>query len=209
MNYIGDLSKYDYELLKNLSSNSTDILEFGVGASTQILRNFSEGNLTSVETSIFWVDITKKNLQYLNIVKNVNFLLYEDFNPKSEQYDLIFNDGVDSLRDEFAMKVWKNLKIGGIIAYHDTRRQKDIENIIKLVNNFKDEIEFVSFNKDNSNITLIKKKVKNDVVFNDYIDVGKILRESPYYDWNDVEGKIRLKYGISLNNGYDIPKHLK
>lgn len=209
MNYIGDLSKYDYELLKDLSSNSTDILEFGVGASTQILRNFSKGNLTSIETSAFWIDATKENLKYLNIEKTVNFLLYEDFNPKSGQYDLIFNDGVDSLRNEFAIKVWKTLKIGGIIAYHDTRRQKDIENVVELVNNFKDEIESISFNKDDSNITLIKKKIKNDVIFNDDIDIQKILRESPYYDWNDAEEKIRLKYGISLNNGYDIPKHLQ
>ena len=94
MNYIGDLSKYDYEILKNLSLESNNMLEFGVGASTQILRNFSNGNLTSIETSSFWIDMTKKNLKYLNIEKDINFLLYEDFKPKSEKYDFIFNDGV-------------------------------------------------------------------------------------------------------------------
>jgi hypothetical protein len=208
MNYIGDLSKYDYEILKKISLESNNILEFGVGASTQILRNFSNGNLTSIETSSFWIDMTKKNLKYLNIEKDINFLLYEDFNPKSEKYDFIFNDGVESLRNEFAIRAWPNLNVGGIIAYHDTRRKKDVENVIELINNFKYEIDSVSFNKDNSNITLIKKKIKDDVIYNNDINFQNILNESRYYDWNDAEHKTRLKYGISMNSGYEIPKHL-
>jgi predicted O-methyltransferase YrrM len=208
MNYLGDLSKQDYEVLKNLALNSKNILEFGIGASTQILRNFSYGNLTSVETSQFWIDITKKNLKFLNIDKDVNFLLYDEFNPKVEKYDLIFNDGIDSLRNEFGIKFWQNLKVGGIIAYHDTRRIQDIQNVINLVDNFKDEVESIIFNKNNSNITLIKKKNKDDIIFSDIIDVNKILSESPYYDWNDSEMKIRLKYGISVNKENDIPDYL-
>jgi hypothetical protein len=208
MNYLGDLSKQDYEVLKDLSLNSRNILEFGIGGSTQILRNFSDGNLTSVETSQFWIDITKRNLQFLKIEKDVTFLLYDEFNPKVEQYDLIFNDGIDSLRNEFGIKFWQNLKVGGTIAYHDTRRIQDIQNVINLVNNFKDEVESIIFNKDNSNITLIKKKNKDGVIFNNIIDVNKILSESPYYDWNDSEMKIRLKYGISVNKGNDIPDYL-
>jgi hypothetical protein len=209
MNYIGDLSKYDYEVLKELSSNSTNILEFGVGASTQILRNFSDGNLTSIETSMFWIDVTKRNLKYLNIEKDVNFLLYEEFNPIVEQFDLVFNDGIDSLRSEFGVNIWKNLKVGGIIAYHDTRRRKDIENVVQLVNNFRYEIESIIFNKDNSNITIIKKKIKDDKLYNDFIDIDKILTDSPYYDWNDSENKIKLSNGISINPGYDVPDFLK
>ena len=209
MNYIGDLSKYDYEVLKELSSNSTNILEFGVGASTQILRNFSDGNLTSIETSMFWIDMTKRNLKYLNIEKDVNFLLYEEFNPIVEQFDLVFNDGIDSLRSEFGVNIWKNLKVGGIIAYHDTRRRKDIENVVQLVNNFRNEIESIIFNKDNSNITIIKKKIKDDKLYNDFIDIDKILTDSPYYDWNDSENKIKLSNGISINPGYDVPDFLK
>ena len=77
------------------------------------------------------------------------------------------------------------------------------------MNNFKDEIESISFNKDNSNITLVKKKAKDNIIFNDDIDIDKILMESPYYDWNDIEKKIRLKYGISMNQGFEIPKHLE
>ena len=65
MNYLGDLSKQDYEVLKDLALNSKNMLEFGIGASTQILRNFSDGNLTSLETSPFWIDITKQNLNFL------------------------------------------------------------------------------------------------------------------------------------------------
>jgi hypothetical protein len=30
MNYLGDLSKQDYEVLKNLALNSKNILEFGI-----------------------------------------------------------------------------------------------------------------------------------------------------------------------------------
>jgi predicted O-methyltransferase YrrM len=208
MNYLGDLSKQDYEVLKDLALNSKNILEFGIGASTQILRNFSDGNLTSLETSPFWIDITKQNLNFLSIKKEVNFLSYEEFNPTSEQYDLIFNDGIDSLRNEFGIKSWQNLKIGGTIAYHDTRRRQDIQNVIDLVDNFKDEVESIIFNKDNSNITLVKKKIKDDIIFSDTIDINKILLESPHYDWNDSEMKIRLKYGISINPGYDIPDYL-
>lgn len=208
MNYLGDLSKQDYEILKDLSLNSKNILEFGIGASTQILRNFSDGNLTSLETSPFWIDITKQNLNFLSIKKEVNFLSYEEFKPTSEQYDLIFNDGIDSLRNEFGIKSWQNLKIGGIIAYHDTRRRQDVQNVMDLVNNFKDEVESIIFNKDDSNITLVKKKIKDDIIFSNNIDVNKILLESPHYDWNDSEMKIRLKYGISINSGYDIPDYL-
>jgi len=209
MNYIGDLSKYDYEVLKELSINSTNILEFGVGASTQVLRNFSDGDITSIETSMFWIDLTKKNLKYLNIEKKVNFFLYENFEPNLEQYDLIFNDGIDSLRSEFGVKVWKNLKTGGVIAYHDTRRRKDIENVLELVGYFKNEIESIIFNKDNSNITLVKKKIKDDILYNNNINIDKILTESPYYDWNDVENKIKLPNGISIKEGCDIPDFLK
>jgi predicted O-methyltransferase YrrM len=208
MNYLGDLSKQDYEVLKDLALNSKNILEFGIGASTQILRNFSNGNLTSLETSPFWIDITKQNLNFLSIKKEVNFLSYEEFKPTSEQYDLIFNDGIDSLRNEFGIKSWQNLKIGGTIAYHDTRRRQDIQNVMDLVNNFKDEVESIIFNKDDSNITIVKKKIKDDIIFSDNIDVKKILLESPHYDWNDSEMKIRLKYGISINAGYDIPDYL-
>jgi len=208
MNYLGDLSKHDYKVLKDLALNSKNILEFGIGASTQILRNFSDGNLTSLETSPFWIDITKQNLNFLSIKKEVNFLSYEEFNPTSEQYDLIFNDGIDSLRNEFGIKSWQNLKIGGIIAYHDTRRRQDVQNVIDLVNNFKEEVESVIFNKDYSNITIVKKKAKDAIIFSDTIDINKILLESPHYDWNDEEMKTRLKYGISINTGYDIPDYL-
>jgi predicted O-methyltransferase YrrM len=208
MNYLGDLSKNDYELLKTLGSNSKNILEFGVGASTQILRNFSDGNITSLETSPFWIDITKKNLIFLKIEKYISFSLYEEFDAGGKKYDLIFNDGVDSLRNEFGIKFWQNLEIGGIIAYHDTRRRQDIQNVINLINSFKDEIESIVFNKNNSNITVIKKKAKDGIFFNDIIDLNKILSEFSYYDWNDAEKKIRLKYGISINSGCDIPEHL-
>lgn len=208
MNYLGDLSKYDYEVLKDYATKSNNILEFGVGASTQILRNYCEGKITSVDTSDFWIDLTKKNLEFLNIDKTVNYYLYHDFSPNNEMFDFIFNDGVDSLRNEFGINIWKNLSDGGVIAYHDTRRRIDINNVINLINVHKDEVESVFFNEGDSNITLIKKKNKDDNSFNDVINIEDILTKFKYYDWNDVEGKTRVNYGISVINGCQIPDYL-
>lgn len=208
MNYLGDLSKYDYEVLKNYSTKSNNILEFGVGASTQILRNYCEGKLTSVDTSDFWIDLTKKNLKFLNINKSVDYYLYDDFSPNNEIFDFIFNDGVDNLRNIFGINIWKNLSFGGIIAYHDTRRRIDINNVINLINTYKDEIESVSFNEGDSNITLIKKKNKDDNPFNNNINIEEILTKFKYYDWNDAEDKTRVKYGISVLKEFQIPDYL-
>jgi hypothetical protein len=208
MDYLGDLSKYDYEVLKTYSKKSNNILEFGVGASTQILRNYCNGKLTSVDTSDFWIDLTKKNLEFLNINKTVDYYLYDDFSPNNEMFDFIFNDGVDSLRNGFGVNIWKNLSVGGVIAYHDTRRNIDINNVINLINTHKDEIESVYFNEGDSNITLIKKKNKDGNSFNDFINVGEILSKFKYYDWNDIEGKTRVKYGISVIKESQIPDYL-
>jgi hypothetical protein len=208
MNYLGDLSKYDYEVLKNFATKSNNILEFGVGASTQILRNYCDGKLTSVDTSDFWVDLTKKNLEFLNINKPVDYYLYDNFSPNHEIFDFIFNDGVDSLRNDFGISIWKNLSVGGVIAYHDTRRNGDIGNVINLINTHKDEVESVSFNEGDSNITLIKKKNKDNNPFNDIINVEEILTNFKYYDWNDDEGKTRVNYGISVIKECQIPDYL-
>ena len=102
--YIGDISKNDSIVLSELAAQSKNILEFGVGASTQVIAAFAKGKFTSIDTSIEWIDKTKKNLHLLEINLPINFCLYKDFLPSHDKYDFIFNDGLDSLRRELDRK---------------------------------------------------------------------------------------------------------
>jgi len=89
MDYIGDISTNDFLILKELAIKSTNILEFGVGASTQIILNYTHGIVTSIDTSDEWIELTKKNLQYLNINKSIDFQRYENFQPSTDiKYDI-------------------------------------------------------------------------------------------------------------------------
>lgn len=157
MIFIGDLSQEDAIILKNMASVSNNICEFGTGGSTQILRKYSSGNIVSVETSLEWIEKTKRNLELLSIKEPVSFVSYYDFNPEGE-YDLVFSDGADEFRLEFALATWNNLKIGGHLLFHDTRRSKDVSNVCEFVKLHSPEVQSVEINKDHSNITVIKKK---------------------------------------------------
>lgn len=190
MQYIGDLSRNDFLILKELASNSTNILEFGVGASTQIILNYTFGKVTSIDTSDEWIQLTKKNLEYLNINKPIDFQKYEDFRPNIDtKYDFVFNDGIDALRNNFGILIFENLKVGGVLAYHDTRRSIDIKNVSNLINKYHNEIDLIEINKNQSNITLIRKK-----------------NYEPYENWNIVEEKIQLiKGGYVFKNTVPPP----
>jgi predicted O-methyltransferase YrrM len=169
--YIGDLSKADAKILKELATVSTRILEFGVGGSTQILAAYGLGTLTTIETSLEWTERTKENLKLLGIEKEVVFLEYNDFIPEGE-YDLIFDDGADEFRLPFAFNTWNHLSVGGFMLFHDTRRGKDVQNIADFIVKHSPEIESVFINKDHSNITVINKK-----------------KAEFYENWNEVEGR--------------------
>jgi len=186
MIYIGDISKKDYLVLKELAEKSQNILEFGVGASTQVISNYCTGDFTSIDTSDYWIEFTKKNIAHLEIKNCANFMSYHSFKPKGE-YDFIFDDGVDNLRNEFAINMWKHLKIGGYIAFHDTRRKQDISNVTNLILNYFNEIEDVNINKNGSNIIVIKKKIYE-----------------PYEEWNIAEERSDL-----LPKGYPKPPHFE
>jgi tRNA A58 N-methylase Trm61 len=71
INYIGDISKADANILADLAEQSENILEFGVGASTQVLAAYGKGKVTTTETSMEWVEKTKQNLKLLGIEKEV------------------------------------------------------------------------------------------------------------------------------------------
>jgi len=192
MNYIGDISKNDFIVLKQAAEMYKNILEFGVGASTQVILNYTSGNFLSIDTSSEWVDLTKKNLSYLNINKPINMMMYHEFKPSlDDSYDFVFNDGVDELRLEFGLSIFPYIKIGGIIAYHDTRRNKDILNVTSLINKYHNEIDLIEVNKYGSNITVIRKK-----------------KEEPYEDWNIAEGKTYLKKGGYIFKDTIPPPHM-
>jgi predicted O-methyltransferase YrrM len=172
--YIGDLSKQDVKVLVEFSTRSKNILEFGVGGSTQVMAQSTKGNITSVDTSIEWINLTKDNLNILGITKDVSFVIYDDWKRRNynTKYDMIFNDGISNLRQEFMELTWDLLKVGGHMIFHDTRVNVHKDTIIDLYIKKWSEIEHILVNTDDSNMTVIKKK-----------------RHTPYVNWNKKEGR--------------------
>jgi len=160
--YIGDISKADALVLKELAENATAILEFGCGASTQVMSVYTKNRIISIDTSQEWIDKTIGIIHLLNIKNEPSFYLYNEYFDliNSCSFDLIFNDGVNTLRREFALRTWQFLKVGGIMAFHDTRRQPDAENVTVLLNKVYNEVNNIQCNYQHSNITLIRKKEK-------------------------------------------------
>lgn len=184
LRYIGDISAADAEVLADLAEDSTSILEFGCGASTQVMAHYKGiGLMVSVDTDQGWIEKTKGNLKILGIQDEVGFSDYYKFmderTPKGP-FDFIFVDGVDALRREFAIKIWPYLQVDGTMAFHDTRRAHDFRNVLEVLANFQNEVGMVSFNYDGSNITLIQKK-----------------ELEPYDNWQITENKQpwQLGYG--------------
>ena len=114
--------------------------------------------MVSIDTEYSWIARTISNIKLFEIDdENLDFFLYSAFVPV-KQYDFIFDDGADSLRREFAIKMWPYLKVGGLIAFHDTRRGHDFRNVLEVLATFQDEIDHVYFNAEGSNITCVYKK---------------------------------------------------
>lgn len=174
--YIGDLSQNDAFILKGLAEESTAILEFGVGASTQILRHYSKGPMITLETLQEWIDHTIENLKLVEVKGEVKFIRYGD--NISGKFDLIFVDGHKRLRDEFAAHNFKHLTYGGLIVFHDTRRQFHIDYISEFIAKFYLEIQTIEINPSNTNLTIIKKR-----------------RGLKYVNWNVVENRLGWKCG--------------
>ena len=92
--YIGDISKQDAVVLKELAEQSVDILEFGCGASTQVLAAYTSGSVISVDTAPAWIRKTREHLKRLNLPE-VSFCSYDEFVTwRGGPYDLVFNDGL-------------------------------------------------------------------------------------------------------------------
>lgn len=185
--YIGDLSKCDAFVLKGLAEESSNILEFGVGASTQILREYSSGPMISVDTMKEWIDRTKNNFKLIGITKEIEYRLYDE--PTKGKYDLIFVDGYKKLREEFAVNNWRYLSYGGLMVFHDTRKDFHIDYVGNIIKRFFRQIEEVRVNPSNSNLTIIKKR-----------------RELKYENWNQTESRPSWQYG---RGKFDMDEFLK
>lgn len=184
--YIGDISKADALVLSMVKSLSGNILEFGCGASTQVMAAYADKDteIVSIDTDAGWIEKTKENLSLLGIEKKVEFQDYREYMgtllKSSPTFDFVFDDGVDHLRREFAIRIWPYISIEGALAMHDTRRAPDFRNVLEILATFQDQIDTVYFNYLGSNITIIKKK-----------------EAQPYDNWQITEKKEpwQLGYG--------------
>lgn len=178
IDYVGDVSRRDALLLREFAECSQRILEFGAGASTQILASYGLGRVTSVETDPAWIAKTERNLTRLGAHRPVTFRAYAGFEPST--YDLIFIDGLWKLRADFAFATWPALTIGGAMLFHDTRRPKDVRNVCALLERYATEIDRVVLNRGNSNITVVIKR-------------EPLLLE----DYNAIEGRTPEQLGLA------------
>lgn len=177
MEFIGDLSKQDANVLQHFGSRAPRILEFGAGGSTQIFAQCQPSVLISVETSQEWVDKTKKNIERYQPCTDPVFVQYGS-HPRQE-YDLIFVDGVWDFRLDFAKSTWPLLATDGVMIFHDTRRWFDAHNVFDVAKVFWDEIDQINLNYVDSNCAVVKK-----------------CKKVEYVNWNYSEGKPLWAYGI-------------
>lgn len=186
IDYIGCVSREDAEVLADLARSATRILEYGSGASTQIFRAYCNGSVTSVESEQEWIFKTLGNLERIVGNIDVRFVTYDYFKP-SGMYDLVLIDNADKLRLPSAIAAWPHLAVGGIMAFHDTRRTKphggaklsDVENVCRVVREFSTEIDSVLLNANDSNTTLIAKR-------------EPLL----YVNWQESEGRTDAQMGL-------------
>lgn len=189
IDYIGDISKNDAAVLEHLARAAYRILEFGVGASTQVMAVTGVGSIHTLDTNMDWIKRTEQNLaKFRPLHRLVTFGWYASFEYAPPTYDLIFVDGVDRERFNFAFNAWPILNPGGVMAFHDTRRltpykdetTTDIQKALAIVQRYSPEVLQVELNWGKSNITLIRKR--HD---------GPLLEE----DWNFVEGRTPAQRG--------------
>lgn len=186
MKYVGDISRQDVHVLIKFATRSLSILEFGCGGSTQVIAQSkpARAEFFSVETDVSWIERTRSNFVQLNIPENAcSFFSYETWNTalSGKTFDFIFVDGIDSERLRFSINAWASLRIGAWMAFHDTRRLSDFQNVLKIVSENFLEINQISCNTMGSNISAIQKKISE-----------------PYVNWNIVENRQAWMTGHGL-----------
>lgn len=164
MLFIGDLSDADYAVLgaKGLGAR-TAILEFGVGGSTQILASHSLPTvpMVSVDTNYDWIMRTRNNLELLQIYRTlpVKFHLWESrLKLPIDEFDLIFVDGFQPSRKDFARQTWPLLQPGGWLLWHDCHRDRDKQEIIQFLSEHTPEIEAFYPGLNKSNLAAFQKR---------------------------------------------------
>lgn len=185
--FVGDLNESDAAVLTKYAQFARTILEFGAGGSTQIFAQASRprSRITSIETDAKWIAITKQRLGKLHVAGKCEFATYTTWKsrPHPTVCDLVFVDGAWPLRREFALAAWPLLSENGVMLFHDTRRAKDVSNVLALIAGRFEEIGAVSFNEpangSTSNVTAIRKK-----------------RRESYVNWKRTEKKPAWKYGV-------------
>ena len=184
LKWTGDLSLQDADVLVHYGMQSRNALEFGCGGSTQLLAQVCL-NVTSVETVPEWIDVVRKRLANIeNKRADVAFRSYTD--EVEGMFDLIFVDGVKGRRLSFASRMWERLHTGGIMLFHDTRKDWGVELIKQFVTVKFAEIGLIDINAfasdgQQSNITVIQKR-----------------QQSPYIFWQAVENKPKWAYGSNV-----------
>ena len=186
MRFVGDLSRADARLIEQYAARATLALEFGVGGSTQIIAQalLPGGRIVSVDTSTDWVNVTRQRLTRLGVVDRCTFLGWTDWRKDLHEnmFDLVFVDGIDSLRHDFTQSAWELLHPDGVMMFHDTRRPQDQRNVLAIVAARFNEIRSVMLNQEHdgeaSNVTVIRKKALE-----------------PYVDWNVSEGRAAWQVG--------------
>ena len=177
--FVGDLSIQDAKELTLLGRKSKRILEFGVGGSTHIFAQCQPEKLVSVETDPVWVTRTKGNLSRISHSNwtKPKFIPYELFKADNT-FDLIFVDGIDRLRRDFAIQSWPCLSADGVMVFHDTRRFADFQNAAWIAQMFFSEIQRIEVNAQDSNVTLLYKR-----------------KPLAYVNWTETESKPGWAYG--------------
>jgi predicted O-methyltransferase YrrM len=181
--FVGDLSRNDAKVLEAFGRASRSILEFGCGGSTQVLcQAMAPGaRMVSLETDPMWVDRTRSNLDILGVPRGAYDLLpYAGWEAALEgrTFDLIFVDGVEEERDAFARAAFPRLEVGGWILYHDTRRRRDLRNLVELIMEHHTMVGEVRINFDQSNLSGFRRKLPER-----------------YENWNETEGRTGWKLG--------------
>lgn len=188
--FVGDLSLQDADILAYYARISLSVLEFGCGGSTQIFAQLCR-SVTSVETDYDWMSLTQKRLANIGTTNYVDFCPYGT-DLSGAKFDLIFVDGVDQFRRQFGVDTWPLLNTGGVMIFHDTRRDRDFQNAAFVAQTYFQEVEQMDVNAkasdgQSSNLTVLTKKIAE-----------------PYVNWNESEGKPAWAYGDPRYDG-DIP----
>lgn len=158
---IGDLSTQDRKVLKAMAEKHSAILEVGVGASTQILTHYARGKVVAYDTEQKWIERVRDVLfPKVGVEGECEFRLLDYRVAITGKYNFAFIDSAREYRLPAAFEAWKLLVTGGALAFHDTRRDRDIENTFRFLQMVFREVGRIECNYEDSNITIIWKRDK-------------------------------------------------